>query len=87
MQSQLLDVDKYFVTHTTISVVGVAVTVAIICLASKYYEQIRVIDLIVSNWAIKIRENQINKLFRVQKDGMIITELQETKGEFTQIEK
>ena len=38
---------------------------AIICLIAKYYEEVRVIDLIISNWAIKIKEDQINRLFTV----------------------
>lgn len=44
-------------------------------LVAKYYEQRRVIDLIIKKWAIKRYETQSSRFFKMQKDGIIITEL------------
>jgi signal transduction histidine kinase len=56
-----------------------------ILLVAKYYEQRRVIDLIIKKWAIQKHETQSSRLFKMQKDGIIITELAQ-KDEGTNIE-
>ena len=65
VRSYLPEEEKYQVTHSTISLMSQVVTETILMCIAKYFERIRVIDLIISNWAIKIKEDQINKLFTI----------------------
>lgn len=57
--------DDNLLPHSTSGVICSMIFCALICLVAKYFEQIRVMDLIISNQAMKVKENQINRFFTI----------------------
>lgn len=57
--------DRNLLPHSTSGVICSMIFCTLICLVSKYFEQIRVMDLIISNQAMKVKENQINRFFTI----------------------